>query len=380
MEDLVPMGDQNCKSGTGDNMDTRESHVVSETESTDSDVLGDVNGASSLDPVVDGELSAQIKETLAFRRPVVSASTRKKLKRVRRLGHNTDNMSIEEVQRIYDQHKGKPYGYRQTRQPSSGRYWQRPAARSASASNAATNAISNSATPVAGTSGGTNCPGKRSADTRTPDSVDLVANARKRGRMSYRSVLAAPTVIKVAVIPTEYPDRLLTEEEADKIQAKIIRKIMEATVIAPRYDGCRFMDGMVGFKCLDEDSKVFLEDNLSEDGFKVVEMKDLPPRIKAIAYTTGRDDPGKFLSVLQKQNVGLNTSKWRILRHKVDERGGQFILAIDAAGKEYLERCSFSPCYLLSRIAMRILQEKEKEEEKAEPQNGDGPAREPAAQ
>lgn len=206
---------------------------------------------------------------------------------------------------------------------------------------------------------------KRTASTRStptdqPSTSKRVRQEETSGtKLSYRSVV---TGIRTAVVPLDYPKNIMTEEEAKKVKLRVTQKIDETGEEGPNFEGCRLIDGYLGFICVDRRSFTWLEDLLGSSGeYRVLEVKDLPNKIKVAALFPEKAETKIIFNRIETQNKSLKCSNWRVLGGgKVDDRGYSLILTIDEASKESLEKLNYRPFYLFHRAFFRVLEEKDR--------------------
>ncbi|XP_028128653.1 uncharacterized protein LOC114324927 [Diabrotica virgifera virgifera] len=170
-----------------------------------------------------------------------------------------------------------------------------------------------------------------------------------------------PAPIKTAVIPREYPDKIVAENDVGAIQDALTKLIDEAPS-APVYEKNRLMDGYYGLICADEESFRITKDYLEENTpWKVVKTEELPKSTKYVRMlmylpNTKNDDLTAPLARLEKQNPGLRTNLWMILSSEATADEGLHVsLRIDKESEEVLKRLEWKPYFLLQRASFKPL-------------------------
>ncbi|XP_072398628.1 uncharacterized protein [Diabrotica undecimpunctata] len=176
-----------------------------------------------------------------------------------------------------------------------------------------------------------------------------------------KSKIATVTRVKTAVIPKEFPNKYVAENDVKAIK-DALTKLIDESPCAPLYEGNRLMDGYYGLICADEESFYITKDYLEKNtDWKVVKAAELPKSTKFIRVSldlpkTKNEDARASLGRLEKQNPGLKTGLWEILGCRITgDRGLRMTLRIDKDSADVLKRLEWKPYYLLQRANFTLL-------------------------
>lgn len=170
------------------------------------------------------------------------------------------------------------------------------------------------------------------------------------------------TMIKAAVLASNFPETILSKEQCSQVEELIADEI-EATPRSEhnlRFGGISFRPGMVLVNC--------------KNTFTVDWLKAAVPRLKkwtgpALAVRTGDDLPkpatvtiylprssGKNTEQLFRglvtQNIGLNPQVWHVLHKKDDGKGQLFTLVIDEPSCEYIRSEGYQLHYRFGTVSV----------------------------
>lgn len=222
-------------------------------------------------------------------------------------------------------------------------------------------------------------PGKKSANSGTNESSSTttnqvlnpnqagtsqstILNSEKPGTISYRDVAAH---CKVAIMHAHHPCETLREEEIKKIKRAIADELDKVEADGPvlQFVANARRDGWLSVTCNNKETKDWMikigstMQPWKDAQLKVADTNEMPKLHTCVAHISPEETMPKerFASRVAKQNPGLNTSSWRILRVDKEKNGGQtFAFAVDDASLAYLQKNNCRLFLTLSKIQIRI--------------------------
>lgn len=157
----------------------------------------------------------------------------------------------------------------------------------------------------------------------------------------------------VAIIDQRQPGsmQLLDQQRSDKINTLLTDKIMSmvgSRTEMPVFDDYRPHGGAVRVRCANSYTRKWLESNVPLldvkklwNGAKlvVIDFKDIPKPHKFNVFVRGVLRSAKdILSLLQSQNVGINTKSWSILHSNRAEGGTRMTIGVGQDSFEFLQK------------------------------------------
>lgn len=199
------------------------------------------------------------------------------------------------------------------------------------------------------------------------------------GARSYREAASA---IKLAVVPDNFPDSKITEEQRVIIEDELMDhfKILENGYF-PSFSGSYLERGAVIISCRDELTKDWVTATIAE---RKPLGEDLPLKVglrkeilrankvffRAPARLSNRSTE-QVIDFLEKQNPDLLVKDWRIVAAKPDSRGQGFVCFVDDACLELIKKAGLRACVGLWQVSLVIMTGKD---------NAKGPADKPTTQ
>lgn len=199
---------------------------------------------------------------------------------------------------------------------------------------------------------------RTTTDRETPE--DKITK-KSREDESSQSFKAALTGIRVSIIPGNYPEETMSEEEGNKFIRSFYTKSDISEGPLPTYEGVKWMGDHLGYICTDQGGIKFLRELAAEMkcGYRVVETKDLPPKAKVATCFPEEASNELIMQRLKKYNAGLDCTRWKFLKSRMDDKGYSVILAIDEKTKQLLANKQNRLHYMCGKVTFRHLEDKE---------------------
>jgi hypothetical protein len=199
--------------------------------------------------------------------------------------------------------------------------------------------------------------------------------------------------IRVGILPSRFPDELLSSERMEEVKNNILKQILscETDPIRPAFWGIYQRQGFLVLICKNAATADWLKTRIESlqtwegANLKVVDEGEIPKAKVLMAYFPGssQDSSETILKYLQCQNEGLQATSWKIL-NRIDDRGtAQLVLAVDPRSAEKLQR---DPCvhfkftYVMLRLRGKQTGEDEAMEVSDPPEMPSAPPPPPAAE
>lgn len=192
----------------------------------------------------------------------------------------------------------------------------------------------------------------------------------KRPKISDPESYTPKGFVKLALTLEGYPDKRLGVAECSMIKKLIRDRILELPegTKAPTFSGSWERDGALVFTCTDEQSGDWLKnlDLKFEEGFlRVLPFDELPKRHRVVVHVEEPDvSVEEVLRLLGKQNMGLATNHWIVIRgsESRDATSTHFACLVGDSSLEVLKTCNFKPFCGLGRAAIRWLEKERKKD------------------
>lgn len=157
---------------------------------------------------------------------------------------------------------------------------------------------------------------------------------------------SAIRVVKAAILPADYPLRILTKEELTDLEEKVAAKISLGWTSMIRMEGIHFRPGYLVIDCWDEDTVDWLHhiiESVSRD--MSIELmirlgEDIPKSKIVTIYLPrcGDNDQETILAMLGNQNP-VNPKSWKISSFERNEKGGRLLRAmLDPSEQELVKK------------------------------------------
>lgn len=148
---------------------------------------------------------------------------------------------------------------------------------------------------------------------------------------------------KMAIVPSNYPETVLKQEESDLLTRALLEALdaVPSGQALPCFDGHRWEQGAMGVTCSDDAAKAWLKAIVPtlkpwEDASLQVLERDGFPRLKktsAVFFGT-KEETEMLFRRLKRQNPALNTDIWRVWDRREVNGNVHFTLSVDAPSME----------------------------------------------
>lgn len=181
-------------------------------------------------------------------------------------------------------------------------------------------------------------PTKETGDQKRARSNGSTSSDRRPTKISRESKPATVADIRAVIMSEGYPNKVLSNEQAEQVRAALIASIddVKEGTPAPRFTEVKYWGGLLHVSCADEATRVWLEFIVAKcspwEGAKLVVTngKDVPKPVRALTWIPGPpEEPEKVLKRLETQNPGLCTEAWKVVDIKVDPKGQRFIVIME---------------------------------------------------
>lgn len=173
------------------------------------------------------------------------------------------------------------------------------------------------------------------------------------------------SIMKLAVVPKDFPEKTLTEEQSELLQDALLERI------TPSEDGevaqflsTQMRDGALIVVCANSWTKAWLENVISEiqpwedADLEVKPGNILMRRAKVLFWVPKlykKKEASRILELLQNQNKNLKTEDWKVVTRKEVPDGVTLVLAINEQSFKALEAIDFKPFLGMGRATFRVL-------------------------
>lgn len=177
--------------------------------------------------------------------------------------------------------------------------------------------------------------------------------------------------IKMSVIPGDYPESRLTEEQGSLIQAAIIQEIWKCQPgRGPKFNHSQMEQGMVVIHCANEEAMAWLQETTLQlkpwEGaqLKAIPTKEVAPRVRVSVWIPkgllDAEQPAKLLGHLKTQNEGIDPEGWRIFDVGTEPKGSRLIIGMDQNSLKVLAKRDFKLYLGLTMLTFRVMDPKSK--------------------
>uniref|UniRef100_A0A1B6F754 DUF4780 domain-containing protein n=1 Tax=Cuerna arida TaxID=1464854 RepID=A0A1B6F754_9HEMI len=175
----------------------------------------------------------------------------------------------------------------------------------------------------------------------------------------------ALTTIKIAVVPENYPDNKLTEEQAEQIQTALIGAIetLEDGDCA-QLSGSYVERGAVILSCMTKKTADWLINIVPSltpwEGAKLAAgERSVLLRVTKVVLKTPKQlastEPSRLVAMLGKQNPSFDASNWKIISCKGDANGQTLVFLVDDTALKAIKAAGNRACLALWRVPLIIL-------------------------
>lgn len=170
-------------------------------------------------------------------------------------------------------------------------------------------------------------------------------------------------VTKVAVLPSNFPQEVLTREELADLEDALVKEMSKGWHKTLLFGGIHFRQGYLVVDCEDQDTVEWLTCTASslvtKNGVGLVTKagEDIPKPYIITAYLpkSRNQSVEETFSLLRATNNGLNTDSWKVLRITEEESGQILVAGIDHRSREYIMNHDYSLRYRFGKIQIKGL-------------------------
>lgn len=170
--------------------------------------------------------------------------------------------------------------------------------------------------------------------------------------------------IRVGILPSKYPEELLTTEQIKAVQERILDKIVggrDSATIKPHFVQINRRPGWLGLVCGDAATFEWLKSIQAElvpwegASLKVVSEAEMPHTEILLGYLpdSQEDSNERILSLIEAQNAGLKSSRWRIIRRNPVGPTLETTMSVDQQSIDTLKARSFQVKYKFGEVTLR---------------------------
>ncbi|XP_057655048.1 uncharacterized protein LOC130893180 [Diorhabda carinulata] len=175
-------------------------------------------------------------------------------------------------------------------------------------------------------------------------------------------------IIRLSIVPVDYPKGILTKSQADEIELALISHIKPGKAgTGPQFSYMSFLQKTLIAGCKNFETKRWLEDVVPKlkirnvGTLKILSTRELERTDKLPKVTMFVPNPiakkptSTLLSLIKTQNVGLETENWRILGLNDKPGGMSLTLLIDNNSLATLEKLNLKACLGLTQAKFTII-------------------------
>lgn len=176
--------------------------------------------------------------------------------------------------------------------------------------------------------------------------------------------------LRMVVVPEAFPEVKLSELQGEELQERLVDRVFSEGDPGLQFIRCSLENGALVVACANETTKTWLKGISSELGLGggesgeagviVGEYRELLRSTKVLLRTPksrimATKDPKEVLSQVEKQNVGLSTSGWRVVGGKKEEQSQTIVLIIDELSAFELKSRGWRVFLGLQRVFVKTL-------------------------
>lgn len=204
------------------------------------------------------------------------------------------------------------------------------------------------------------------AATTQPVASGSRTSAEARGTDPVRNFSEVAAGVLSIAIQTDSEHGALSKQQADHVEGLVWKAIADSKE-SPQFEGWRVENGNIIVRCSDLKSREWLIQTVAKmpafQGARFVSREGhLAKLVRATVLVPGKPrEPHELLSMIRKQNPGLETDHWRtysFTRAGVDPRNGAnslWVLGIDADSLKVLNsKFGLRPHLFLGRVSFNV--------------------------
>lgn len=171
--------------------------------------------------------------------------------------------------------------------------------------------------------------------------------------------------VRIIIAVADYPRTVLTEDQSKLVKEAILKLVGNETVskTKPHFAGCNFIKGYLVFECQDQQTITWVQHRARElqlwEGcvLRAVSEKTLKtPDYFTVQLPDSEQDSNEDISgFLNKQNDGIDTSKWIIAERKLDEKtkSVELQIKIDPMSAKAIHELNYKLNYKFEEITLK---------------------------
>lgn len=232
-------------------------------------------------------------------------------------------------------------------------------------------------------------PQRPNVKRRKTEAGSSTATAKQTGQAT--SYAEAVSMIKVAVLPKNYPRETLSAEQLTALEDAIVQEMVLGAECKLQFGGIHFRPSTLVVDCVTQETADWLRANApSLSNWRGTELmacvgEDIP-RAHAITVFFPRSsnfETEKLLALVSTQNMGLHTQLWKVLGSKKEGNGQLLNIGIDDESCEAIRKMGYTIFFRFGKIPVHGLRKdssKKKEEEEAGKTPDPGAVEDPAGE
>lgn len=170
--------------------------------------------------------------------------------------------------------------------------------------------------------------------------------------------------VRMIIVMPDYPRTVLTEDQAKLVKDAILKLVVEKTSkTRPQFTGCNFSKGYLIFDCCDQQTITWIQQRARELALwegcalraiseKALKDSDMFMLKLADAEQDTDEDISNFLN---KQNDGIDTTKWLFVARKFDEQSKtvELTLKLDPHSAKTLHERDYKLNYKFEQVTAK---------------------------
>lgn len=188
-------------------------------------------------------------------------------------------------------------------------------------------------------------------------------NVELETNMSNKPHSNADEIIRLAVIPSDYPNTIWTDEKLKLIQTAVLDKIIECKKgnLKPQFAGCSYKPGWLLFKCKGHNSELWVREHVptlkpwQDAKLKVVSEEEIPKSEIFVGYFPEKPETltSRILSLIEGQNEDLSVEFWKVLNRISKNKIEEITFAIDPSSICKLKELGYHISYGYGTVHIR---------------------------
>ncbi|XP_050296349.1 uncharacterized protein LOC126736164 [Anthonomus grandis grandis] len=186
------------------------------------------------------------------------------------------------------------------------------------------------------------------------------------------SYAKAAKLIRIGVLPEDYPEATLTSEQLTDVEEAIVSEMINSTTKGLQFSGIHFRSGMILVDCESEQTAEWLAQmapRLKEwKGPALVAKRgeDIPKAhtISLFLPRSKGQDTTALLKLIGVQNPEISTETWKVISAKGNGHGQVLSVGIDTKSADSIQAKGYTIHYRFGQIPVSGLRKQEKAKDK----------------